>query len=67
MKSLRLALSAFLVLGLVAGYLASQYAYFTGTTAQYTEKIDQPPVRMLALLFFIAAIALAFVKDKEPS
>jgi hypothetical protein len=65
MKTVRVVLSAISVLLLLAGYLASQWASLSGSAASYAEKVDQPPIRMLALLLLVAAIVLAFVPARE--
>ncbi|MBX3117803.1 MAG: hypothetical protein KF784_01975 [Fimbriimonadaceae bacterium] len=67
MKALRFALSVFAVLGLVGGYFASQYAYFTGQAATYAARVDQQPVWRLSLALLLVAIVLSFVKDRESS
>ena len=67
MKRIRLLLAATSVLTLVAGYAASQYAYFTGTAPDYAKAVDQPIVVVVALLVFAAAIVLGFVPDREES
>lgn len=65
MKALRFALSAFVVVGLVAGYLASQVAYFRGQAPDYAARVDSPQVAMLALVLLGAAVVLSLVKDRE--
>lgn len=65
MKTIRLALSAFVMLGLLGGYLASQSAYFGQTAPAYAQKVDQPVVRWVALLVLLLCIVFAFIKDKD--
>jgi hypothetical protein len=65
MKTLRVVLAAVSILLLLAGYLASQWAAFTGSAADYAAKADQTPIRILALVLLVAAIALAFVPERE--
>jgi succinate dehydrogenase hydrophobic anchor subunit len=65
MKTLRVVLSAVSVILLLAGYLASQYTALNGTASDYASKVDQPPVRLLALLLLVAAVVLAFIPERE--
>lgn len=69
MSALRLSLSAALVLLLLAGYLTSQYAYFFMTPSlnpsSYAARVDQAPVRYLALFLFLAALALSLIPARE--
>jgi len=65
MKPIRFALSLVGSVLLVMGYFASQIAYFQGDPSGYAAKVDQPPVRLLASLFFICALAFAIVPDRE--
>jgi len=67
MKTVRLALSVLSVLLLLAGYLASQAAALDGTAADYAQKVDAAPIRILALVFLVAAIVLSFVREGEES
>lgn len=66
MKTLRTALSAITILLLLAGYVASQLAALNGTASDYAERVDQAPIRYAALALLIAAIVLAFVREREP-
>ncbi|CAN5535993.1 hypothetical protein BH11ARM1_BH11ARM1_09350 [soil metagenome] len=64
MKNIRRLLGG-VVLGLFTfGYLASQYAYFSGTAPTYAKNIDTPQVKLLSLVLFLASIALAFIPAK---
>ncbi len=65
MRTLRTALTAAALCLLCLGYAASQIAYFQGTFVDYAAKVDSPPVQRLALLFLLAAVVLAFIKDHE--
>ena len=65
MKILRLALSGTSVVLLVAGYVASQVAAMNGTAPDYAQKVDQAPIRSLALIFLVAACVLALIPDRE--
>lgn len=64
MSSLRTTLSVAVLVLLGAGYLGSQYAFFNGGAPQWAEKMDQPPIVWLSLLFLAGSIALAFRKEK---
>jgi hypothetical protein len=66
MKSLRIGLSVAGCVLLMLGYFASQYAYLVqGDPSGYAAKLDQPPIRELAVLFFVAALILAFIPDQN--
>lgn len=65
MKTLRLAVAATAILGLGAGYLASQVAFFQGAAAEYAQALDGPIVRWLSLALLAVAIVLAFVPSRE--
>jgi hypothetical protein len=65
MKSIRFALSVGGAALLMLGYFGSQYAYFQGDPSSYAARLDEPPVRMLATFFFLAALVLAFVPDRN--
>lgn len=65
MSTLRFALSAFSVVALGAGFLASQAAFWTGRAPEYAASVDVPPVRLVAAALLVAGIALSFVKDKS--
>lgn len=66
MKSLRIGLSVAGCVLLMLGYFASQYAYLVqGDPSSYAARLDQPPIRELAALFFIAALILAFIPDRN--
>lgn len=65
MKRIRLLLAAISILMLVAGYATSQYAYFNGTAPDYAAAVDRPPVVVVALLIFVAAVVLGFLPDRE--
>jgi hypothetical protein len=47
------------------GYLASQWAALNGTAPAHAASVDQPPIHLLSLIVMIAAIALAFFRDRE--
>lgn len=65
MNLARLCVAAAGILLAGGGYFASQAAFFGGTTAQYTQSLDASPLPILSLVLLLAAIALAFVPDKE--
>jgi hypothetical protein len=54
--------SAVLLLG--GGYLASQRAFFSGTTEQYAKAIDSPQVALLALAILITCVVLASMRQE---
>ncbi len=62
MSLIRWVLSIAVVLLLGAGYAASVAAALSGQTADYAQRVDQSPIRNLALLVLLASVALAFVK-----
>lgn len=57
------ALTAFLVVG--GGYLASQSAFLSGQTAEYTQRIEASPLPLLSLVLLAVVVILAFVPAKE--
>jgi len=65
MSFLRYSLTVAALLALAAGYAASQYAFFNGRAPEYAQTVDRPAVKILALVFLVAAIAFSFVPDKE--
>jgi hypothetical protein len=54
--------SAALLLG--GGYLASQRAFFSGTTEQYAAAVDTGAVAWLALAILISCVVLAAIKQE---
>jgi hypothetical protein len=64
MKTLRLFLSGTTIFLLLAGYCASQVAAMNGTVADYAHKVDQAPIRGLALILLLAACVLALVPER---
>lgn len=64
MKTLRVALAVASILLLGLGYAASQWAALSGTAPEYAKRVDQAPIRYLALFMLVAAVALALLKDK---
>lgn len=67
MKLARTVLFAVSLLILVAGYIASQVAYFGGIDAfrDYGAKVDSAPVRVSALLLLSMCIAIPFLDHKS--
>jgi hypothetical protein len=65
MKKVRMLVAGVAMLLITAGYLASQFAYFQGTAAEYASKVDSPPVVMLSLVIFVTALVLFLVPDRE--
>jgi hypothetical protein len=57
--------SATLLLG--GGYLASQSAFFKGTTGPYADAIDTPIVALFSLGIFLVCAVLACMPQKEES
>lgn len=62
MKLARWCVIAMSLLLIGGGYLASQSAFFGGTTAEYIKALDTSPVPMLSLVLLIAVVVLAFLK-----
>lgn len=65
MKSLRTVLSVVSIVLLGLGYIASQIAAWNGSATEYARRVDEAPIRTLALLLLLAAVILAFVPDRE--
>lgn len=65
MKTVRSALSVAIFALLAIGYLASQYAYFTGAPSEYAAKLDRPEITRLALVFLVVAFALMWLPDSK--
>jgi len=63
MKLARLVVVAVAALLCGGGFVASQLASLNQDAQNYATRMDQPPIRMLALLLLVAAVGLAFVKD----
>lgn len=54
---------AMVVLG--GGYLASQWAAYSGNASDVAAKLDQPPVRVLAALLVLATVILSILPDPK--
>ncbi len=65
MSKIRLLIAGITAALLAAGYLASQLAFMNGTAPDYAAKVDQPPIVLLSLVLFLAAVALCFIRDKQ--
>jgi len=65
MKLARMVITMMAMALLFGGFLASLSASIQGTAAEYAQKIDVPPVRMLATIIFLGALVLGFLPDKE--
>lgn len=65
MKSARQIVGILLIVLLTLGYAASQWMTLQGRAAEWAAKVDVPPIRMLALVLLVGALALAFVPDRE--
>lgn len=64
MTRLRLAVCTVLTLALGAGYFCSQWAFFTGESADYAALVDQPAIRWIAAVLFLVVIVLAMIPDR---
>jgi len=68
--AIRLAASVAVLLALAAGYLASQYAYFSrddngaNQATEWARFIDSPIVSWAALAVLIGSIALSLIPDR---
>ena len=65
MKLVRLMLGLAATALLLGGYIASQFAALNGQAAEYATKVDQAPIRYLALALLIGSIALAFLPERD--
>jgi hypothetical protein len=65
MSGLRRLLSYMVLALLTLGYLASQWAALNGSASDYAARVDIPQVKLLSLALLIAALALAFIPDRE--
>ena len=65
MKLARLLTGMAAIALLLGGFVASQFAALGGQAADYAHKIDQAPIRMLALLILVGSIILAFFPDRS--
>lgn len=65
MNRIRLGMASVTVALLAAGYVASQFAYLGGQSADYAARIDQAPIIFLSLVLFLTAIAFCFWHPPE--
>lgn len=65
MQTVRLICAVSSALLLASGYLASLVFYFQGRAPQYTQLMDESPIKYICLVLFLAAVILSFVPDKE--
>ena len=65
MKLVRVAVFGAAALLLAGGYFASQVAFFNESAPRYSESIDSPAIKGLALLILVACVALAAMPQKE--
>jgi hypothetical protein len=65
MNAIRFALTTLSLILLTAGYAASQWAFFWGDPASHSARMDQGPVRVLALVVLGAAIVFSFLPDRD--
>lgn len=50
-----------------AGYLASQFAAWSGSAAEYSARVDVPAIQALAIVVLAVGVGLGFVRDQEES
>jgi len=63
MKALRLALALAATLLIVGGYAASQFAYFNGSTADYTARIEASPgISAVAMVILLASVCVSLCR-----
>lgn len=65
MTRVRVLVGASVAALIAVGYLASQVAFFQGSSAEYAARVDSPPIVMLAMVVLLAVIALFFIPDRE--
>ena len=65
MRTLRTALTVAALCLLAGGYGASQWAFFTGRTADYAKTVDNPVLKWLSAVLLIAAVLLTLVPDRS--
>ena len=61
---MRLVVTVASLLLMVGGYFASQAAYFGGSTAEYTARLDSSPVWAISLVLLLAAIGLGSFPER---
>ena len=66
MINVRAALTVLLAALLVLGWGGAALAALGGTAADWSAKADAAPIRLLALVALLGALALALVPDREP-
>jgi succinate dehydrogenase hydrophobic anchor subunit len=66
MTSWRQLFASVVLVLLAAGYFGSQAATLAGEASVWAQRVDQAPVRMLALVVLIASIALSFGRERSP-
>lgn len=65
MQTVRLICAVSSALLLAGGYFASLVFYFQGRSPQYTQQMDESPIKYVCLVLFAAAVVLSFIPDKE--
>ena len=68
MTNLRTAFASLVVVLLVLGWGRATSAAMSGEAFEWAKLVDGPqagPIRLLALVMLLGAIALAFVQDRE--
>lgn len=66
MTNLRTAFSALVVALLGVGWSGAAWASLHGAAGEWAVWVDAAPIRALALVVLVVAVALAFVPDREP-
>lgn len=65
MTNLRNALAALVIGLLTLGWLGSSWASMNGRAPEWAQKVDQAPIRILALAILVLALVIAFVPERE--
>ncbi len=65
MKAIRFVASIASLAALASGYLASQYASFSGDAPGWAARIDSPAVVWIALALFAGSILLWVIPDSK--
>ncbi|MFI5384972.1 MAG: hypothetical protein ACHQ50_02530 [Fimbriimonadales bacterium] len=64
MKTIRLAFSTLVLVGLAAGYLGSQFYALRGQAPEWARSVDTEPVAWIALLVLLGSVGLSLVREK---
>ena len=65
MQTVRLICAVSSALLLAGGYFASLVFYFQQKSPQYTQFMDESPIKYVCLILFVAVIVLSFIPEKE--